>query len=266
MDSGIALGTEEDIHSLKNIAILCRIKEQFKVIQKALNDHSIPYQIIDHGSLLKNSLTKSIFDIIYYLINHENKFILNKPGFNNELIKNELETFHINNKSVSETIQEIINKFYKNKIEQNKDEITRLIDISSNFGSSFEKFIQFIILGNGVDAFNPNIESVNLMTLHSSKGLEFECVFIPGCEDRLLPFTLFESQKSDIEEEKRLLYVGMTRAKKLLFMSYAENRSIFGNNFNLNKSPFVDSIIKDLVEESKSKYIRKINDEGPTLF
>ena len=69
--------------------------------------------------------------------------------------------------------------------------------------NSIHEFLQFLKLGFGTDAHDKNLEAVSVMTLHASKGLEFECVFIPGCEKGLLPYNLYKNEV-DVEEEKRL--------------------------------------------------------------
>jgi len=74
-----------------------------------------------------------------------------------------------------------------------------------------------------VDTYQAQAEKVTLMTLHASKGLEFACVFVVGCEDGLLPYRLFEDRQADPEEERRLLYVGMTRAKGWLYLTWASH-------------------------------------------
>ena len=103
------------------------------------------------------------------------------------------------------------------------------------------------------------------MTLHAAKGLEFTCVFINGCEDGLLPYSLYSNQRSVIEEERRLLYVGMTRAKKYLFLTYANKRFINGREYRLNRSPFLDHIEQELIEFSKTEYKKKIKGEDDQL-
>jgi DNA helicase-2/ATP-dependent DNA helicase PcrA len=72
--------------------------------------------------------------------------------------------------------------------------------------------------------------SCKSMTLHSSKGLEFSCVFITGCEENLIPISLYEKKTADPEEERRLLYVGMTRAKNYLFLTNARQRLLWARN------------------------------------
>ena len=65
------------------------------------------------------------------------------------------------------------------------------------------------------------------LELHAAKGLEWRCVFIPGCEEGLLPLSLFENQTSDLREERRLFYVGLTRSKEHLYLSSAGKRTLF---------------------------------------
>jgi len=108
-----------------------------------------------------------------------------------------------------------------------------------------------------MDMINQKLENVKIMTLHAAKGLEFECIFIIGCEDGILPYSIFERQKSDIDEERRLLYVGMTRAKKFLFLSHAKKRFLFGKEYRLPRSPFLNDIEKELIQVSKTDYQRK---------
>jgi len=86
-------------------------------------------------------------------------------------------------------------------------------------------------------------------------------VFIAGCEDGLLPYSILENQRSDYNEEKRLLYVGMTRAQKFLILSHAKRRFIFGREYSLKRSPFLDKIETELLEERKHEYKRKEKEE-----
>jgi DNA helicase II / ATP-dependent DNA helicase PcrA len=102
------------------------------------------------------------------------------------------------------------------------------------------------------------------MTIHASKGLEFECVFIPGCEKGLIPYEIYKTDV-DTEEEKRLLYVGMTRAKSLLCLTHARSRIIRGRKFNLPVSPFITNIQSDLLNKLKSDPHLKAGDKERQL-
>ncbi len=132
-----------------------------------------------------------------------------------------------------------------------------MLAFSENYGCNINEFLKNISLGTEIDTFQPELEKVVLMTLHAAKGLEFQCVFIVGCEDGLLPYSLFASQKTSIEEERRLLYVGMTRAKKYLYLTHAKKRFIMGKEYKQVRSPFLNRIEKELIEFSKSEYKKK---------
>jgi DNA helicase II / ATP-dependent DNA helicase PcrA len=143
-----------------------------------------------------------------------------------------------------------------------------LSELVAGFSGDTAQFIESLQLGTDADLYKANIENVSLMTLHASKGLEFKCVFIAGCEDGLLPYQIFENHKADIDEERRLLYVGMTRAEKYLYLSHAQRRFIFNKEYALHRSPFIDKIEKELIEQSQAgpKKKQKKDDGQMSLF
>lgn len=111
----------------------------------------------------------------------------------------------------------------------------------NNLDSSLSKFLESISLN--IDEPEDEEENlVKLMTLHSAKGLEFPLVFIVGVEQNLLPYKRWGEDSSDIEEERRLAYVGMTRAKEVLFLTYSRSRRIFGNYSAAIPSIFIKEI------------------------
>ncbi|MBQ3390032.1 MAG: UvrD-helicase domain-containing protein [Firmicutes bacterium] len=93
---------------------------------------------------------------------------------------------------------------------------------------TYEEFLEKIALLTDVDNLDPGEDAVSLMTLHSAKGLEFAVVFIPGMEEGAFPVARAYDFPEDLEEERRLCYVGMTRAKDILYMSGAAQRLVFG--------------------------------------
>jgi DNA helicase-2/ATP-dependent DNA helicase PcrA len=142
----------------------------------------------------------------------------------------------------------------------------RLLDLVGDYGNDLDGFLQFTALGTAVDTYRPDLEHVTLMTLHGAKGLEFKAVFIVGCEEGLLPYSLFKSQTSDLEEEQRLLYVGMTRAKKFLFLSHAEKRFLMGREYKLGRSLFLNRIERELIELSRQEGKKAKEPRQRTLF
>ena len=101
---------------------------------------------------------------------------------------------------------------------------------------------------------NNDFDAVQLMTVHSAKGLEFNSVFVSGLEEGLFPHENSISNEYDLEEERRLMYVAVTRAKHSLYLSFAEIRKIYGQTKYSIVSRFIDEIGEDLVE-----YINKKN-------
>jgi DNA helicase-2/ATP-dependent DNA helicase PcrA len=95
-------------------------------------------------------------------------------------------------------------------------------------------------------------QKVALLTLHASKGLEFPLVFIAGCEDGILPLRLPWLPPADLEEERRLLYVGMTRAQQRLILTAAHHRSLAGRTVENRPCPFLDDVPADLLTTSRS--------------
>ena len=109
---------------------------------------------------------------------------------------------------------------------------------------TLEKFMEGLALLSDVDNHRADADAVTLMTLHSAKGLEFPVVFMPGMELGIFPSYRTLDRGDGIEEERRLCYVGMTRAKKRLFLSSAEMRMLYGKTDFTAESPFLKEIDK----------------------
>jgi DNA helicase-2/ATP-dependent DNA helicase PcrA len=111
-------------------------------------------------------------------------------------------------------------------------------------------FLQEISLYTDLDDYDRQSDAVTLMTLHAAKGLEFESVFITGLEEGLFPISRSLDDKSKLEEERRLFYVGMTRAKSKLTLTYALTRARFGERSAL-RSRFVEEIPDDVINAER---------------
>lgn len=124
---------------------------------------------------------------------------------------------------------------------------------------TIEGFLEEIALVSDLDRFQPDAPSLKMMTIHMAKGLEFDRVFIAGLEEELFPNVRpWEvEQTSDVEEERRLFYVGMTRARKKLFLFFAKNRTIFGNSQFRVMSRFIEEIPEEYLELKKADYFAR---------
>ena len=131
-----------------------------------------------------------------------------------------------------------------------------------NEGSDLNDFLQEVSLMTDIDSYNADADAVVMMTVHSAKGLEFPHVFLAGMEETIFPSSLSMYSAEDVEEERRLAYVGITRAKKQLYLTRAKTRMIFGSTkFNL-PSRFVDEIPPQLLEEKDTTQKSRFSTTG----
>ena len=119
--------------------------------------------------------------------------------------------------------------------------------------ASLGKFLENVSLVSDIDALEDSANSVTMMTLHAAKGLEFPVVFLTGLEEGIFPHFRAMSSQTELEEERRLCYVGITRAKEELFMSYAGSRMLFGNVQRNPVSRFVSEIPMSLFLAKSSR-------------
>ncbi|MBE0558622.1 MAG: ATP-binding domain-containing protein, partial [Proteobacteria bacterium] len=138
--------------------------------------------------------------------------------------------------------------------------ITEFADTRSD--GTLESFLEEVALVADIDSWEESKNVVTLMTLHSSKGLEFPVVFITGLEEGLLPFYSSTLDRTALEEERRLAYVGMTRAKTKLYLTHAKLRYRFGEPSYQTQSQFLTEIVEDHVEvvESRTMFRRTGSD------
>lgn len=119
-------------------------------------------------------------------------------------------------------------------------------------GADLAAFLEHVALISDVDSYDEDADVVNLMTLHAAKGLEFPVVFICGMEDGIFPHSRALWEPGQLEEERRLAYVGMTRAKERLFLTCARMRTIFGATSYNSVSQFVKEIEPGLIRDFRS--------------
>ena len=139
---------------------------------------------------------------------------------------------------------------------QNLDEfLTMAIEFEDEMAeNTLEDFLEGITLSSDIDNLEESDETVTLMTLHSAKGLEFPVVFLVGMEEGIFPGYKTISEPKELEEERRLAYVGITRAKERLFLTCSEQRTIFGSTSHNSPSRFLKEIPTDMLEGAEEAF------------
>jgi DNA helicase II / ATP-dependent DNA helicase PcrA len=254
MDSGISDGeAEDDTASFSDFAVLCRTSHMFEPIIKAFADHGIACQVIGTDPFYNNepfsTVIRRLRTIYYHHANTESSAL----------------------KSIDETRQMIEKKedvyIILNKMMQSMDVSTedskRMEELGRVFGNDYEKFFSNLSMRQGVDYYNERVEAVSILTMHASKGLEFNTVFIPGCEVGIIPFELFgKKNENELAEEERLFYVGITRTRTNLFLTHAKKRFIKGRLLIQQKSPLLNRLEKDLLKFGTRAKKNKKDDGG----
>jgi len=144
------------------------------------------------------------------------------------------------------------------RIENIEELVTSAVQFEeSSEDQSLEKYLEDITLVADVDKYDEDADAVTLMTLHSAKGLEFPIVFMAGMENGVFPGNKSFSMESEMEESRRLCYVGITRAKERLYLTGAEMRMQYGRHEFHSESDFILEIPKDLIEQALQRKIAK---------
>ena len=156
------------------------------------------------------------------------------------------------------------------RIENVKELIAGASEIVADEGGELgltplDHFLQHASLITDVDRQNPNADAVTMMTLHNAKGLEFPAVFITGLEDGLFPLRRAQDTPNEMEEERRLFYVGITRAMRKLYLSHARSRRRNGETMQCIPSSFLKPIPPELVTQRASFKLRGSTRAVPTF-
>ena len=166
-----------------------------------------------------------------------------------------------NGMGLNDLLQEVLDvtkylDYLQEEPETYEDRVNNIKELSSMFikyeeeseDANLSEFLEDVALISDIDSYNEDEDAVVLMTLHSAKGLEFPVVFIPGMEEGLFPGNQSMFSEEDLEEERRLAYVGITRAKKKLYLSAAKRRMMQGRTQFNKVSRFIDEIPEQLLQ------------------
>ncbi|HEU4455607.1 MAG TPA: UvrD-helicase domain-containing protein [Longimicrobium sp.] len=132
--------------------------------------------------------------------------------------------------------------------DEDPDLVAEMEEAGETAPRAIDLFLAHVALVADIDQHDPNADAVSLMTLHNAKGLEFPVVFITGLEDGLFPLIRAMDERDQLEEERRLFYVGITRAERKLYLAYARRRRRGGEWMDSVPSSFLESVPRELLE------------------
>ena len=140
------------------------------------------------------------------------------------------------------------------------ENVRELITVAQEYDEGYDErveplaaFLEEVALASDVDNIDQAQDSVHLMTMHSAKGLEFPTVFIVGLEEGIMPHSRSQLSYEEMEEERRLMYVGLTRAKEKIYLLFTRERTLFGSTQMNPPSRFLDDISEHLIERKEQR-------------
>ncbi len=255
---------------LSDFAILYRTNAQSRALEEVFLKMGLPYRLFGGVQFYERKEIKDVLSYLKLVANPKDSVArkrIEKIGKNraakfNQFLQNSLEQ----NYSTLELLDKILEvtgylEYLDDGTEQGKsrvENVKELRSVAEEF-SSLTSFLENVALvqDNQLPETKKNkdsSEAINLMTIHSSKGLEFPVVFLVGMEEGLFPHSRSMLNPDEMEEERRLAYVGITRAKDQLYMTYTRSRLYFGSRSNNLVSRFLTTIPAHLLD-NKEKLI-----------
>ncbi|HLL60646.1 MAG TPA: 3'-5' exonuclease, partial [Candidatus Nitrosocosmicus sp.] len=245
-------------YDYSDVAVLYRINAQSRTIEEALLNYSIPYTLVGGTRFYERKEIKDILSYVRLIVNPLDEISLKRVI---KLGKQRYEKFKNAYKEIkdrrdelttSEIIDEILQKtkYIDLYDEQDPDDLARLENIKElrsvaiNF-PTVNEFLEQVALVESEYSENEKMKKgqkgVTLMTLHQAKGLEFPFVFLVGVEDGILPHARSVDDLYQLEEERRLFYVGITRAREKLYLTHTRKRFMFGRRIYAQVSRFIST-------------------------
>ncbi len=264
---------------LSDCAILYRTNAQSRLFEEALTRYGLPYKLVGGFKFYER---KEIKDVLAYLrlfhnpkesVSLQRVRKIGKRRLDKYLIwRDKAQNSEMPNNSPLSIIQEILQATdYKALYDEHDPEemvklenINELLTHASQF-QTIESFLENVALiqddygPDGLETKKLTRDEVILMSLHSAKGLEFPVVFLVGMEENYLPHSRSLFNKEQLAEERRLCYVGITRAKTQLYLTYARRRWTYGGTNIMCRSRFIDDLAEDLldIERLEEEYQEK---------
>ena len=251
----------QSLITYSDIAVLYRTNSQSRVIEEALLHASIPYMLVGGTKFYDRKEVKDVLSYLRLLVNPKDsvsKKRIEKLGVRRLEKFCSMTSRQLDNLTTLDMLDEILKTIgyldlFQKETEENLARLENIKELRS-VATEFRDITEFLENVALVEA-GPRHESKNcvtLMTLHAAKGLEFSVVFIVGMEEGLFPHSRSLWEQNQLEEERRLAYVGITRAKETLYLSYASRRIYFGEQVSNPPSRFIIDIPEELLENLSS--------------
>ncbi len=263
----------------KDYAILYRTNAQSRVLEEALLHGGVPYVLVGGTKFYERKEVKDIISYMRVLSNSKDKTALRrieKLGIRRLAKFNIFKDSAIENLDGFTTLELMDNlvreigylDLYQKQSDENQarlENIKELRSVATQF-SNLAEFLENVALVEAEESSKLKGDEnnrVTLMTLHAAKGLEFPIVFLVGLEEGIFPHSRSLFDSAQLEEERRLAYVGITRAKEILYLTYANQRLFFGQNTSNPPSRFIIDIPENLLENASVglKYKKEYNFE-----
>lgn len=247
----------------KDVAVLYRTNAQSRVVEEVFLHHGVPYVLVGGTRFYDRKEVKDVLAYLRVIDNQKDNVSfmrIEKLGkgrlkkfmdFTQNLEKDKITTINLLDKVINATDYLAL---YDPKDEQDLNRLENIKELRS-VAIEFPNLSGFLENVSLVEQEqlpdhpkkDGKLNAVTLMTLHAAKGLEFPIVFIIGMEEGIFPHSRSLMEKTELEEERRLCYVGITRAKERLFMTYSKRRLIYGQRSSNTLSRFILDIPKDTI-------------------
>jgi DNA helicase-2/ATP-dependent DNA helicase PcrA len=264
------------VSNLRDVAVLYRTNAQSRVVEEVLLHRAVPYLLVGGTRFYERKEIKDVLCYLRLLCNPKDIIAYRRAE---KIGKGRLERFFTYQNSVEElnetekkqlTSLEMLDgvvkatgylELYDDKIEEDRtrlENIKELRSVAMEF-PDLSDFLENVALveqeySSDKQSDGEGKNAVTLMTMHAAKGLEFPIVFIIGMEEGIFPHSRSLMDRDELEEERRLAYVGMTRAKHRLFLTYARRRLFFGQKTTNTLSRFVVELPEHVIKKKYSDF------------
>jgi len=268
--------------SFSDVAVLYRMNAQSRALEETFLHNSTPYILVGGTRFYERREVKDVLAYLAYLANPKNKVALKRIEKIGKRRRDKFITYfdefgknqYVEKKNTIEIMDEVLLRtsyldLYDILDPEDKSRLENIKELRS-VAIEFKNLVEFLENVSLVEQqempdrplVDNKVDAITLMTMHAAKGLEFKMVFIVGLEEGLFPHSQSLMDTNELEEERRLCYVGITRAKEKLYLCFAKRRLFFGQTVSNSISRFIYELPEDVLEKN---YIDRLTDEPSYL-